>query len=509
MFERASGILLHVTSLPSLSGIGDLGPAAFRFLDFLRAGKQTLWQVLPLNPVGFGNSPYAATSAFAGNPLLVSLEELAKRNWIAWDRLHALLPERGNVDFEAVQASKMPLLREASEQFLKKSEAEKAGFHAFCRKNAEWLDDYVLFATLRERFQQASWNEWPREIAHREPATLERLCKEHAHEIALGKVIQYAFFDQWQQLRQYAHERRIRIIGDVAIFVNYDSADVWTHPELFYLDGDNGLKPVAVAGVPPDFFSATGQRWGNPLYRWNVLKKNHYAWWVQRMRSALATCDFIRLDHFRGFESYWEIPASEETAVHGRWAPGPGRDLFRVLQKELGQLPFIAEDLGLITPAVEKLRADLDLPGMRILQFGFSDRGAHNYLPHRYEPNTVVYTGTHDNDTTLGWWNACASETEKHAVRTYFGLGLGSDGVVPAFIRAAEESVAVFCVLPMQDVLGLDSSARMNVPSRPDGNWAWRCAPDAFSPDIAAWMAALAEVCDRDPQEISNLKISN
>ncbi len=506
-FPRSSGILLHVTSLPSRGGIGDLGPAAFRFLDFLHAGKQTLWQVLPLNPVGFGNSPYAATSAFAGNPLLISLEELAKRNWIAWERLDALLPDHGNVEFDAVQASKMPILHEACREFLKKPEAEKAGFHSFCEKNASWLEDYSLFATLRNRFQQASWNEWPREVARREPAVLQRLRQEHADAIAIEKVIQYAFYDQWQQLRLYAQERQIRMIGDVAIFVNYDSADVWTNPDLFYLDED--LKPVAVAGVPPDFFSATGQRWGNPLYRWDVLKKTHYAWWVQRMRWALATCDYVRLDHFRGFEAYWEIPASEETAVNGRWVPGPRSDLFHALKKELGELPFIAEDLGVITPEVDQLRKDLELPGMRVLQFGFSDRGAHNFLPHRYEPNTVVYTGTHDNDTTLGWWNTGASETEKHAVRTYFGLGEGPDGVVPALIRAAETSVAEFCVIVMQDVLGLDSSARMNVPSKADGNWAWRCAPDAFSPAIAAWLASLAEVCDREPEEISNLVISN
>ena len=495
-FERLSGILLHPTSLPARGGIGDFGPAAYQFLDFLAAARQGLWQVLPLGPLGVGDSPYSSTSAFAGNPLLISLERLAERGWIDSARL-ATLPAPGpRVDYAQVRALKLPLLVEAARNFLAgRDGGRRASFERFCRENAAWLDDAALFGVLRRRHDLASWNHWPAELARREPAALERARNELAAEIDVARVLQFAFFEQWRALRRACAQRGILIVGDVAIFVSYDSADVWTHPELFRLD--SALQPEVVAGVPPDAFSATGQRWGNPVYRWDVLKARGYDWWVDRMRWACRACDIIRLDHFRGFEKYWEIPAAEPTAVHGRWVEGPGDDLFQVLGHVLGELPFIAEDLGFITPEVHALRRRLNVPGMRVLQFGFGDPGAHIYLPHRFETNTVVYTGTHDNDTTVGWWNSDATDAERRAVLAY--LGQPADGVHWAFIRAAAASVAELCVVPAQDVLGLDSSARMNVPSRADGNWTWRLSPGALTPELVQKLADLVTASDRLP----------
>ena len=493
---RTSGILLHPTSLPSRGGIGDFGPAAHAFLDFLQAARQGLWQVLPLGPVGAGGSPYSSTSAFAGNPLLISLERLAERGWIEATRLRDLPANVARLDYDAVRARKMPLLEEAARNFLEHAGSrERERYECFRAENAWWLEDFVLFDALRRRFREEGWNRWPREIARREPEALERSRRELAPSLDAGRVIQFAFFEQWGALRHEAHRRGVRLIGDVAIFVNYDSADVWTHPGLFCLD-DN-LEPTVVAGVPPDAFSVTGQRWGNPLYRWDVLRERGFDWWVRRMRWSLRLCDILRIDHFSGFEAYWEIPAGEATAVRGRWVPGPRDELFHALGRELGDLPFIAEDLGFITTEVHALRERLRLPGMRVLQFAFGNPGAHIYLPHRYGTETVVYTGTHDNDTTVGWWDHCATAEEKRAVEAAFGLG--PDGVHWSFIRAAMGSVAAFAIVPLQDVLGLDSSARMNVPSVPGGNWSWRMQPDALTPALAEKLARLCEVTDRAP----------
>ncbi|MFB3916321.1 MAG: 4-alpha-glucanotransferase [Terriglobales bacterium] len=496
MFERrASGILLHPTSLPSHGGIGDFGPAAHEFVEFLAAARQRLWQVLPLGPVGLGNSPYSSISAFAGNPLLISLERLAERGWIDESRLAALPGKEGNVDYERVWAAKFPLLQEAATNFLKDASGpDRRRYEQFCRENAWWLDDYVLFGSLRERYPGGNWNQWPRKLARRDADALASAREELASFIEVIRVLQFAFFEQWGALRQHCARHGIRIVGDVAIFVSYDSADVWTHPELFRLDSN--LEPEVVAGVPPDVYSKTGQRWGNPLYKWDVLKSRGYDWWVQRMRWALTTCDIVRLDHFRGFEKCWEIPAGEETAVNGRWMQGPGDDLFYVLRRELGNLPFIAEDLGFITPEVHALRERLGIPGMRVMQFGFGNPGAHIYLPHKFEANTVVYTGTHDNDTTVGWWRSLATPEEKRLAAAY--LCAKDDDVHWAFIRAAEGSVACFCVVPLQDVLGLGSEGRMNVPSVPNGNWSWRFAPGALTADLAERLAVLADVTDRD-----------
>ncbi len=498
-FDRSSGLLLHITSLPSYGGIGDLGPAAYDFADFLAAAKQRLWQVLPLSPTGYGNSPYAALSAFAGNPLLVSLEKLSDWGWIDGERIAGLPGRSGNIRFDEVVEKKMPLLVEAARNFLHRNQepelAEQwARFDGYCKMNATWLNDYARYNVLRRKFSGAGWNEWPKEYAYREAEALALLEKEHGEDLAVEQVIQFAFDEQWTALREYCVERDIRFIGDVAIFVNYDSADVWTHRNLFDLSED--LSPIRVSGVPPDYFSETGQRWGNPLYRWDVLEVHKFDWWVDRIRRARSLYDVIRLDHFRGFEAFWSIPAEDDTAVNGEWVKAPGTALFSRLQEALGELPFIAEDLGLITPEVDALREQFHLPGMRILQFGFSSRGAHNYLPHRYEKNTVVDTGTHDNDTTRGWWEHGATKVEKADVKGY--RKPGHEGVVWPLIRAAATSVADICLFPLQDILELGSDARMNVPSRSGDNWGWRCPEGVLAPELAKKLAALTEVTDRD-----------
>src|SRR5215472_14765378 len=451
-FERAAGILLHPTSLPSRHGIGDLGPAAYEFADFMARARQGLWQILPLSPPAVNNTPYSAVSAFAGNPLLISLERLAERGWISPERVrdsqHGQATRSDRIDFEKAKDFKLPLLRHAAQSFLEKEkDVRRRRFEDFKRENSWWLEDFVLFEVMRQVHNGAVWSSWPRELARREPEGLRRFGLEHPRELEVERVIQFAFFEQWGALRRYCSRRGIRIVGDVAIFVNYDSADVWRNPELFLLKAD--LQPAVVSGVPPDAFSKTGQRWGNPLYRWETCRERGYEWWVRRMAWALQTCDIVRLDHFRAFESYWEIPAAEPTAVHGHWMKGPGDDLFRVLRDRLGDLPFIAEDLGMITPEVTALRERLSIPGMKVLQFAFSNPGAHVYLPHNFVPNCVVYTGTHDNDTTLGWWQSGAGKEERAEAQSY----LGSHNDVPwSFIRAAFASVASLAIVPLQDV---------------------------------------------------------
>ena len=493
--ERSSGLLLHITSLPSYGGIGDFGPAAYAFADFLAAAKQRLWQVLPLSPTGYGNSPYAALSAFAGNPLLISLEKLVEAGWIAADRIAGLPGHSGNVRFEEVEQRKGPLLVEAARTFLSHhDEQEWVRFQRFRQENAFWLLDYARYSVLRHRFHSGSWSSWPKELAHREAGALLQLQQESLDDLEIQQAIQFAFDEQWKALRAYCAERDIRFIGDVAIFVNYDSADVWTHSEIFEFNED--LSPIRVAGVPPDYFSLTGQRWGNPIYNWEALENRGFDWWVDRMRRAHALYDIIRLDHFRGFEAFWAIPAEDETAIHGEWVKAPGAALFTALRDQLGTLPLIAEDLGLITREVDALREQFDLPGMRVLQFAFSSRSAHNYLPHRYVTNTVVYTGTHDNDTTLGWWQHGTTEEEKNAVYAY--LNPAPNDVVWALIRAASTSVADVCLFPVQDILVLGSEARMNPPATPENNWTWRMAPDALNAEQAKGLAQLAALTDRD-----------
>jgi 4-alpha-glucanotransferase len=495
-FPRASGILLHPTSLPSRGGVGDFGPAAYRFVDFLAAARQGIWQVLPLGPLGYGNSPYSATSAFAGNPLLLSLERLADQGWIDRKQLDTLTEASGPVDYDRVFHQKMPLLFEAARGFLRSASGEALRrFESFCAENAWWLDDFVLFDGLRAKQKLACWNQWPHGLAHREPAALAAAREELADDLRVRSALQFGFYEQWRDLRRYCADRNIRIVGDVAIFVNHDSADVWTHRELFRLNGN--LDPEVVAGVPPDFFSKTGQRWGNPLYRWNVMKERGYQWWIQRLRWATRNCDYIRLDHFRGFDQFWEIPASDATAVNGRWVDGPRDDLFVKLREALGGLPFFAEDLGHITPQVHALRERLQIPGMAVLQFGFGDEGAHMYLPHRAD-GKVMYTGTHDNDTVRGWWNSGAAEHERRNAEAY--LGRSNDGIHWAFIRAAVCSPASLSIVPLQDVFGLGSDARMNTPSLDNGNWRWRFEQSQLQDEFAAKLAQLAELSDRVPK---------
>ena len=499
-FPRASGILLHPSSLPSRGGIGDFGPAAYAFADFLASARQGLWQVLPLGPLGFGNSPYSSTSAFAGNPLLISLERLADRGWIERALVDALPDGSGPVDYPTVFHHKLPLLFEAARRFVRSAASPaRSRYKDFCRRNRAWLDDFVLFDGLRARYKLESWNQWPRELIHRDPVAITKAQAEMLDELDVRRAVQFFFYEQWQALRTYCAQHSIRVVGDIAIFVNFDSADVWTHPDLFRLN--SALDPEVVAGVPPDFFSTDGQRWVNPLYRWDVMKEQGYTWWIDRMRWLTRNFDYIRLDHFRGFSQFWEIPASEPTAINGRWVDGPKDDLFVKLREALGGLPFFAEDLGYITPDVHALRERLEIPGMAVLQFGFGDPGAHTHLPHTFTIDKVVYTGTHDNDTLLGWWKSGATEFERQQVDSY--LGHCEDGINWAMIRAASSSVAGFCVLPLQDVLGLGSDGRMNVPSLAQGNWRWRFAAESVRPAHAEKLATLAEVCDRIPQPVA------
>ena len=498
--ERISGVLLHVTSLPSYGGVGDFGPEAYRFVDFLAASQQRLWQVLPLSPTGYGSSPYSALSAFAGNPVLISLEILADQGWIAHDRIQGLPGGEGPVNYGRAHAEKLPLIEEAARNFLDRaSDEQRTKFQKFCTENASWLADYAMYTVLRRQFGYASWHNWPVEYAQRKGDALATLMNDHGHELAREQVVQYIFSEQWCALRAYAADRKVKILGDIAIFVSYDSADVWTTPDIFELDDQ--LRPIRVSGVPPDYFSANGQRWGNPLYRWSVLKERGFDWWVARIRRALTLYDIIRLDHFRGFEAFWSIAAEDDTAINGQWIKAPGHDLFQRLRDVFGDLPFIAEDLGLITKEVDELREHYGMPGMRILQFGFGDRGGHLYLPHRMIPNTVAYTGTHDNNTTLGWWVDDCSDPERVNVQTYLGEIRHPAEIDWAMIRSAAQSVANICIFPLQDILHLGSEARMNNPAGGAENWAWRYAPGALHPDFASKLTELMAMTDRDGYE--------
>jgi 4-alpha-glucanotransferase len=494
---RASGILLHPTSLPG-PGTGDLGEQAFRFVDWLADAQQSLWQLLPLVAVNEGGSPYNALSAFAGNPLLISPAEL---------HLHGLLPaeaaaapdlDDGDLDFAAALRWKDDVVR-AAHALLAEDEELRADFRAYRDEEAAWLDDYALFRALRDAHGGASWADWPAPLKERHPNALEAARHQLFVEIDRHAYAQYLFDVQWSAVRRYVAERGIRIIGDVPIFVAYDSADVWAHPELFELDDD--LRPTVVSGVPPDYFSSTGQRWGNPLYRWDVLEKTGYRWWIDRFRRTLQMVDVVRVDHFRGFESYWEVPADEDTAIKGEWRAGPGRKLFDAVRGELGGLPLVAEDLGIITPEVEALRDDLDLPGMRVLQFAFGGDDPRNpHLPRNYVHNAVAYTGTHDNDTVLGWY-ADADRAARSAVDE--AVGTGSE-MHWRLIEAVMRSEAGWAIVPVQDVLGLGGQARMNTPGVAEGNWAWRLRAGELTPTLAARLAEVVRRTGRAPARAEN-----
>jgi 4-alpha-glucanotransferase len=495
-WPRASGILAHPTSLPGRFAVGDLGLGAFHFLDFLVASHQHIWQTLPLGPTGLGDSPYSLLSAFAGNPLLISPESLLAEQLLDEDDLaDAPAFDAATVDFEAARPWKTRLLQRSFQRFQHYQDAAlRESFQAFCDEQRDWLDDYALFLAMKAHFGGKAWTDWPRPYAMRELEVLASARATLADEIALHRYTQFLFFRQWAELRAQAHVRGIHMMGDLAIFVAHDSADVWANQDLFLLD--NTGHPTVVAGVPPDYFSETGQRWGNPIYRWDALAADGYRWWIVRVQQALQLQDFLRLDHFRGFEAYWEIPGEAETAVSGHWEPGPGEALFTAIRDALGDVPFVAEDLGVITAEVVALRKRLKLPGMRVLQFGFGSDASNGFLPHNYTRNTVVYTGTHDNDTTRGWFASLAPSERDHALAY---LRSSERDIVWDMIRAAEASVANIAIVPLQDTLGLGSAARMNYPSKPDHNWAWRCPPDLLTPAVAARLAELATLYGRAP----------
>jgi 4-alpha-glucanotransferase len=502
---RAAGILLHPTSLPGPFGLGELGREAVAFLDFLQETGQSLWQVLPLGPTGYGDSPYQCFSAFAGNPLLVSLETLREAGLLDEADLGKArgLPD-GSVDYGAVIGSRLPLLKKAWAAFERNAPAGKAeAFETFQSKEAGWLQDFSLFLALKRTHGGAPWHRWERELARRERGALEKARKQLAGEAREVAFEQWLFFTQWTALRAAAKSRGIRIMGDVPIFVSHDSADVWSRPELFHLaeDGQASLQ----AGVPPDYFSATGQLWGNPLYRWDALAREGYAWWIDRLRAVLTLVDLARLDHFRGFEACWEVPGGETTAQNGRWRPGPGAAFFEAAAAALGPLPIVAENLGVITPEVEALRRRFGFPGMAVLQFAFGSDDARNaFLPHNFSREVVAYTATHDNDTTVGWWTGGVGDSTRSAENVELEHGralayVGGDGsaIHWEFLRTLYVSVAEVVVVPLQDVLGLGSDTRMNLPGRPDGNWRWRFAPDQLTPELRTRLRLLTQVSGR------------
>jgi 4-alpha-glucanotransferase len=477
-FERASGIILHPSSLPGSYGIGDLGPQAHRWVEFLAKCGCSLWQVLPLGPTGYGDSPYQCFSAFAGNPYLISPELLLADGLLQPEDL-ADMPEFSaeRVDFGAVIPWKISLLDRAYARFQAAAGGElKQDFETFQQEKASWLDDFALFMALKEANGGGSWVNWSQALRQRDPVALDKARRRYADAVLRQKFRQFLFFRQWNDLHRAALEKGIRVIGDIPIFVAHDSADVWANPGLFYLFA-NG-KPEFVAGVPPDYFSATGQLWGNPLYRWEVHTASGYAWWIERIRAVLELVDIVRIDHFRGFAGYWEVKGKAKTAEKGRWVPAPGMDLFTTIQAKLGDLPIIAEDLGVITPDVEALRDHFGLPGMKIVQFAFGGGPSDPFLPHNHVQNSVVYTGTHDNDTVVGWYQR-VPEHERDFYRRYLARD-GSD-VAWDMIRSAWMSVAVFALAPLQDLLSLDNRARMNYPGNPSGNWTWRMAKEDLS----------------------------
>jgi 4-alpha-glucanotransferase len=491
--QRSAGILLHPTSLPSVCGIGDLGPAAYAWVDALARARQSWWQVLPLGPTGYGDSPYAAFSAFAGNPNLISPELLVREGLLSNDDFAAGHWPADHVEYGPVIAYKAALTAQAWDHFRAgRNKALGTAFEEFCLQEADWLEDFALFMALKEAHGGVSWHEWPEDLVFRKPAALQQARRELAEQVQLHCFRQFLFYRQWCALRQYAHQRNVRLIGDVPIFVADDSADVWTHPELFVLTPQR--RPAVVAGVPPDYFSPTGQLWGNPLYNWEAHQRSGYAWWTARLRAALRQVDRIRLDHFRGFEAYWEVPAGQTTAEKGRWVKGPGADFFGVLRDQLGELPLIAEDLGVITPEVRQLRLQFDLPGMRILQFAFGGAFERRFLPHRHERNTVVYTGTHDNDTTHGWHQTLTAD-ERRFLRCY--APSTDNDIAWDLIRLAWMSVADYAITPLQDVLSLGSEARMNRPGQPWGNWRWRFRADMLTEARIDRLAELTDIYER------------
>jgi 4-alpha-glucanotransferase len=499
-FPRASGILLHPTSFPSRFGIGDLGLEAYKFIDFLRETYQQYWQVLPLGPTGYGNSPYAAYSAMAGNPMLISPEQLQEQGLLAEEDF-ANLPvfNESKVEYDQVNAIKIALLKKACDNFQVQATAiQQKEFAGFCDSKAYWLDDYALFMALKDANNNTSWHTWEKEIVKRESAAIDQAKEKLAAEIYYYKFVQFEFFRQWSELKTYANMSGIHIIGDIPIYVAQDSADVWAHPHIFCLDEET-REPALMAGVPPDYFSETGQLWGNPVYNWEALQKQDFNWWLGRFEAMLDYIDVIRIDHFRGFEAYWAVEQGEETAMNGEWMKAPGEELFDAIKAKLGTLPVLAEDLGVITPEVEALRDKYEFPGMKVLQFAFGSDPGNAFLPFNYTRNAVVYTGTHDNDTTVGWFNQ-ANDWEKRNLLLYLGC-ISDEGIHWDVIRLALSSIANQAIIPLQDILGLGTEARMNFPSTAEGNWGWRYQPSLLTAELGERLKNLTQLYGRAPQE--------
>ena len=504
-FPRSSGILLHPTSLPGLFGIGDLGPEAYSFADFLDGSGQSFWQVLPLGPTGYGDSPYACYSAFAGNTLLISPEQLVAEGLLSQSDLRPVPSEPGErIDFAHVHALKDDLLQKAYERYKRTTDTLlRSAFETFAQQHADWLEDYALFRALKDMHGGIAWNHWEPALVRRTPAALVREREKLRDQVEAQMFYQFLFFRQWFALKNYCNNRGIKLVGDLPIFVAHDSADVWTNPEEFKLD-KNGA-PIVVAGVPPDYFSTTGQLWGNPLYDWDRMLDEGFTWWIERVRATLNVVDVVRVDHFRGFAACWEIPGGDTTAERGQWAEAPGRELFTAIRKALGELPIIAEDLGVITPDVVALRDNFGFPGMRILQFGFGSDKSNIDLPHNYTQNVVAYTGTHDNDTTVGWFRSVAGEGSTRTAkqiereRTFCLNYLNTNGkeIHWDFIRTVFASVANTAIVPLQDVLGLGTEARMNLPNSTSGNWAWRYQPGVLTKKIESRLRELTDLYGR------------
>ncbi|NDJ17487.1 4-alpha-glucanotransferase [Myxacorys almedinensis] len=492
-FKRSSGVLLHPTSLPSQFGIGDMGRSAYQFIDFLAQSGQAWWQVLPLAPTGYEHSPYTMNfSAFAGNPLLISLEQLEKEGLLENDELKTL-PDSDRINFERVVPHKTQLLELAYSRFV-----PDESFEQFCHEQAYWLKDFALFMALLEAHGGATWTTWEPAIARREADAIAKHEEKLHSKIQFHQFSQFKFFQQWSALRDYAHQKNISIIGDVSIYVCHNSSDVWANPQLFKLDPET-LEPAFIAGVPPDYFSETGQLWGNPVYDWARSQATNFEWWIKRFRATLQYVDVVRVDHFRGFEAYWQVPAGEPTAMNGEWIKAPGVEFFETLKTQLGTLPIMAEDLGIITPEVEELRDRFEFPGMRILMFAFDGDPNNIHLPTHYVPNSIVYPGTHDNDTAIGWWTT-ASDQEKQNVLQYLGCDATEEilDIHWQMIRLAMESRASLAIVPLQDILGLDHRARMNDPSQNAGNWRWRyLSSDLLTPELSRQLLEMTEATHR------------
>ena len=503
MKRRGSGVLLHPTSLPCVYGIGDMGPSAYRFADFLCAAKQSYWQMLPLNPTdqGIGNSPYSSPSAFAGNTLLISPELLVQSGFLTKEEAagRSIFPE-GRCDFRSVIPLKAKLFDLAYHRFEREG-VEKALYDEFCSKNVRWIEDFALFMVIKNQFGGRPWREWDQGLRERNERDLVKIRDLHHDQMEREKFLQYLFFKQWLALRSYCAEKGIKLIGDIPIYVNYDSVEVWTHPEMFKLDG--GKNPAFVAGVPPDYFSKTGQLWGNPIYRWDLLQKTRYPWWFERIGHNLELFDILRIDHFRGFVGFWEVPAAEKTAIHGQWVQAPSGDFFEALLDRHSADLFIAEDLGYITEDVKEVMNRFGFPGMRILQFGFDgDPARHPYLPHNFIVNCVAYTGTHDNNTVRGWLEREIKPEEKKNLHRYLGREVSNEEVSRELIRILMMSVAHTVIVPIQDLLGLGEEGRMNRPSTPAGNWEWRLLPDQVTQRHADLLGEWTSIYGRasDPQ---------